>query len=121
LECFNLLRNSFIASALSQNFINAFENSPLGNHLESRFCQTAIADLIKNGGPYFDILPIILLLLTLQWFNLVILMNPYRSNDYYESLCCHWGRHKDGIFSNDSLSQYAYSAQNKSVIFTEMV
>ena len=53
----------------SQNFIYDFRNSAVGCHLESRFHQSAIADLIKNGNPYFHIFRKMLLFSILQWFN----------------------------------------------------
>jgi len=55
IRMFLFAENRFIASAFSQNVIYGFGDSPLRSHLKSRFRQVAVADPIKNGGPYFDI------------------------------------------------------------------
>ena len=55
------------------------------------FCQSAVADPMKKGRPYFDILQTKLLLSTLQLFNLIIYsLNMYRRNDYYDTMCSNW-------------------------------
>jgi len=50
-----LLRTGFTASAFFQTFIYGFRDSPLCSHLKNLFCQAAVADPTKNGGPNSDI------------------------------------------------------------------
>jgi len=47
--------NRFIASAFFSKLTYGFGDSPLRSHLKSPFCQAAVADPLKNGGPYLNI------------------------------------------------------------------
>jgi len=62
----------------------------------------------------------ILLLSTLQSFNLIISsLNTYRLNNYYDKMCSNGDMDEKVIFSNDCLN-IRVQQKNKGVIFAEM-